>query len=217
MTTNSTHQIRIILADDHPLFQDGLASLLERIDEFDIVGKASNGKELIELYHQSKPDIILTDIKMPEMDGIEATMEIRKTDSDVGIICLSMYDESELIVDILEAGANGYLVKNADKDEIIEAIHKVYTHESYYCKKTFAQLRESIHRNHYKKIAKPSITGKELEIIKLLCEELTAKEIAERLFISPRTVEQHKLNIQEKLGVKNAIGIVVYALKHRLI
>ena len=215
--TQFTDQINILLADDHHLFVDGLAALLERIPEFNIIGKSANGKELVDMYRLHKPDIILTDIQMPEMDGIAATQIIRKEDNEVGIICLSMFDESEFIIDILEAGANGYLVKNADKEEIIEAIHKVMQKETYYCKKTFANLREALQRNNYKKVSRPNITDKELEIIKLLCEELTAKEIAERLFISPRTVEQHKLNIQEKLQVKNAIGIVVFALKHRLV
>lgn len=213
----SSESINILLADDHPLFVDGLAALLERIPSFSVVGKAANGQELVEMYRLYKPDIILTDIQMPMMDGIVATQIIRKEDNDVGIICLSMFDESAFIIDILEAGANGYLVKNADKEEIIEAIHKVMQKETYYCKKTFANLREALQRNNYKKVSRPNITDKELEIIKLLCEELTAKEIAERLFISPRTVEQHKLNIQEKLQVKNAIGIVVFALKHRLV
>lgn len=208
--------IRVIIADDHAIFRDGLKQALASEDNIFVVGEASDGKELIHLVGESKPDVILTDIRMPVMDGISATKKILEISPDVCIIGLSMFDDEAHIVDMLESGAKGYLLKNADKSEIIEAINSVFHGELYYCKHTsftLAKMISSSKLNPNKRKEKIEFTERELEIIQLICDQLTNKEIAEKLYLSTRTVEGHRLKIQEKMNAKNTAGIVICALK----
>ena len=132
--------IRLLIADDHEIFRDGLALMLAKQDNIELLGEAEDGRELITLAEQLQPDVILTDIKMPRMDGIEATRLLVQKLPDVKVIALSMFDEENLIVDMLESGAKGYLLKNADKHEILEAINSVYQDKVFYCKSTSAKL-----------------------------------------------------------------------------
>jgi DNA-binding NarL/FixJ family response regulator len=206
--------IDIILADDHEIFRDGFAVMLNKIPEINLVGEAANGEELIKLTRKLKPDVIVTDIKMPVMDGIEATRQIKK-----GIIALSMFDEEELIVDMLEAGARGYLLKNAYKEEIIAAVKSVNKDEPYYCRNTTNKLAQMIAKsnfNPYKNITRPEFSERETAIIRLICREFSNKEIAEELSLSKRTVEGYRENILQKIDAKNSVGIVVYAIKHKI-
>ena len=153
------------------------------------------------------------------MDGIEAAKKISALYPQIGIIGLSMFDEDDLIIDMLEAGAKGYLLKNSDKTEIVEAIAAVYNDNPYYCKNTSRKLTQMIARskfNPYTHKNKIEFSEREKEIIELICREYTNKEIGEQLFISTRTVEGHRLKILEKMDVKNTVGLVVYAIKHNL-
>jgi len=214
----SVQPIRIIIADDHEVYRDGLKLMLAKEKGYTIAGEAKNGLELIELAKDSSPDIILTDIKMPKADGIEATRRIHEQNSTVGIIALSMFNEESLVIDMLEAGAMGYLLKSSDKSEIIDAINMVYHHHPYYCRSTSARLAITITEskfNPYKK-GQPEypFTPKEMEIICLICEEYSAKEIGDKLFHSTRTVEGYRGKILDKMNVKNTAGIVIYAIKH---
>ncbi|MBL7702600.1 MAG: response regulator transcription factor [Ferruginibacter sp.] len=212
--------IKLIIADDHEIFRDGFKLMLSKFPEIILVGEAANGKELLELTEQVKPNVILTDIKMPVMDGIEATKKIAELYPDKGIIGLSMYDDDELIIEMLEAGAKGYLIKNAGKDQIIEAIKTVYNDDPYYCKTTSHKLTQMIAKsrfNPYKKTAKVEFSEREKEIIACICAEMTNKEIGDKLFISVRTVEGHRLKILEKMNVKNTVGLVVYAIKNGIV
>ncbi|HEV7620218.1 MAG TPA: response regulator transcription factor, partial [Flavisolibacter sp.] len=141
--------IRVIIADDHELYRDGFRSMLKRIPELDLVGEAADGKELLQLTCELQPDVIVTDIKMPRMDGIEATQLIKKDFPGINIIALSMFDDESLIVDMLEAGAKGYLLKNAHKEEIVEAVKAVYKNEVYYCNQTTLKLAKMIAASNY--------------------------------------------------------------------
>lgn len=211
--------IDIILADDHEIFRDGFAVMLKKITEINLAGEASNGEELIKLMRTLKPQVIVTDIKMPKMDGIEATKRLKKEFPSVGIIALSMFDEENLIVDMLEAGAKGYLLKNAHKTEIIAAIKSVYKDEPYYCKDTSHKLAQMIAKsrfNPYKKRPKIEFSEKEIAIINLICGEYSNKEIADKLILSKRTVEGYREKILEKIDAKNTAGIVVYAIKNNI-
>ena len=208
--------INIVIADDHEIFRDGFRAMTKKFPEVNLIGEAENGRDLIELIEKTKPDVVLTDIKMPKMDGIEATRQLIKSKANVNIIALSMFDEDNLIVDMLEAGAKGYLIKNANKEEIIEAIKTVNRGKTYYCKDTSAKLLHMISNskfNPYKKTPKPQFTERELEVIKLICDQLSNKEIAERLNLSIRTIEGYREKILEKMDVHNTAGIVVYAIK----
>ncbi len=212
--------IKLIIADDHEIFRDGFKLMLSKFPEIKLVGEAANGRELLELIEKEDPDVILTDIKMPVMDGIEATKKITELYPDIGIIGLSMYDDDELIIEMLEAGAKGYLIKNAGKEQIIEAIKTVYNDEPYYCRTTSNKLTQMIAKsrfNPYKKTEKTEFSEREKEIIGCICDEMTNKEIGDKLFISVRTVEGHRLKILEKMNVKNTVGLVVYAIKNGIV
>ncbi|MEO8171566.1 MAG: response regulator transcription factor [Sediminibacterium sp.] len=215
-----TSPIRIAIADDHEVYRDGLKLMLAKEKKYHIVGEAENGLELIELAKETVPDVILTDIKMPKADGIEAARRIMEHNSTIGIIALSMFNEESLVIDMLEAGAMGYLLKSSDKSEIIDAIDAVYNHHPYYCKSTSARLAITITEskfNPYKKDqSTPLFTPKEVEIICLICEEYSAKEIGDKLFHSTRTVEGYRGKILDKMNVKNTAGIVIYAVRHGL-
>lgn len=214
------YNIRLIIADDHEIFRDGLALMLSRQKDIILLGQASNGKELAELTEQHNPDVVITDIKMPIMDGIQACRLILKKQPDAKIIALSMFDEETLIVDMLEAGAKGYLLKNADKQEILDAIETVYEDKTYYCHHTSARLTNMIVKsnfNPYKKKEFVSFNEREIEIIKLICQQNSSKEISDKLYLSSRTVEGYRTKILEKMSAKNTVGVVVYALKHNLI
>jgi two-component system, NarL family, response regulator NreC len=212
--------IRLVVADDHEIFLDGLCLMLGKSQDIDLVGYASNGRELVDLVTELKPDVVLTDIKMPGMDGVEATQKITSQQPGIRVVALSMFDEEHLVVDMLEAGAKGYLLKNAGKDEILDAIHAVYNWDTYYCRQTTNKLAGMIAKSRFgsgKKKELPVFAEKELEIIRYICMQLTAQEIADRVFLSRRTVEGYRLKILEKMDVKNSAGVVVYALKHGLV
>lgn len=217
--THTTGDIKVIIADDHEIFRDGLRLMISKNNNIKLLGEAANGAELVALVKEQQPHVVVTDIKMPMKDGIEATREIKNELPETGIIGFSMFDEDDLIIEMLEAGATGYLLKNADKEEVLEAIETVYHEESFYCKNTSKKLALMIAKSkfhpHIKK-KKPEFNEKEIEVIQHICQELTNKEIAEKLFMSVRTVEGYRLRIQEKMNVKNTVGLVIYAIQHNL-
>ncbi len=211
--------IRIVLADDHEIFRDGFNGLLKKQDEIVLIGEASNGAELISVTEKLQPDVVLTDIRMPVMDGIEATKLITSRFPQIYVIALSMFNDDNLVIDMMEAGAKGYLLKNAHKTEIIEAIKTVNREEIYYCKQTSDKLIKMMANsrfNPYKDKAGQSFTPKEIEVIKLICQQYSNKEISEQLNGSVRTIEGIRQKIQEKMKVKNSAGIVVYAIKNNI-
>jgi DNA-binding NarL/FixJ family response regulator len=163
---------------------------------------------------------VVTDIKMPKMDGLQAAKILSDEFPDIGIIALSMIDEENLIIDMLEAGAKGYLLKNAHKNEIIEAIKAVNDQHVYYCDGTSAKLTKMIAKSDKipfnKKGPKPELSQKEIDVIHLICEEMTNKEIADRLNLSIRTIEGYRDRILEKIGARNSAGIVVYAIRNKI-
>jgi DNA-binding NarL/FixJ family response regulator len=209
--------IKIAMADDHEIFREGFKLLLKNQNEVELVGEAENGRELLFLIEKSNPEVVIVDIKMPVMDGIESCKEIRKKFPDIKVIALSMFNDDNLIVDMLEAGARGYLLKNTNKMELIEAIKTVYEGRNYYSSETSAKLMSMIGQskyNPYRNQPPAKFTKREKDVIRLICEQYTTKEIAEKLGLSIRTVESHRENIQEKSNAKNAIGVVIYAIKH---
>ncbi|NCI51636.1 response regulator transcription factor [Sediminibacterium roseum] len=210
--------IKIVIADDHEVFRDGLKLMLSKEKAFSIVAEAENGLELIRLSDETEPDIILTDIKMPKMDGIEATRRIHDQNPSIGVIALSMFNEESLVVDMLEAGALGYLLKSSDKAEIIDAVNTVYHHHPYYCKSTSARLAITITESRFNPynsgVHSSLFSSKEIEVIRLICEEYSTKEIGDKIFQSMRTVEGYRAKILDKMNARNTAGIVIYAIKH---
>jgi two-component system response regulator NreC len=220
MSTAAYDVIKMAIADDHEIFRDGFKLLLKNQKEVVLVGEAENGRELIEVVEKTQPDVVVTDIQMPIMDGIEACRAITKNFPDVKVIALSMFNDDNLVVDMLEAGAKGYLLKNTNKAELLLAARTVYAGNSYYCSATSAKLTRMIAEskfNPYKNHPQIRFTEREVEIIKLICRQLTNKEMADMLDLSIRTVETYREKIQEKTGAKNSIGIVIYAIKHDLV
>jgi DNA-binding NarL/FixJ family response regulator len=210
--------IRIVLADDHEIFRDGFKVMLRKQDEVELVGEASNGEELLAQVEQLKPDVIVTDIQMPKMNGIEAAKKLTELYPYIGIIALSMFDEESHIVEMLEAGALGYLLKNAHKHEILDAIRTVNLNQTYYCSTTSGKLAKMIARSKFQPsmTKQPEFNAKEIEIIRYICEERTNKEIADLLHLSVRTIEGYRDKIFEKVNAKNAAGVVVYAIRNNI-
>ncbi len=214
---NIKQNIKVLIADDHEIFRDGLKLMLSAAEKLDLVGEAANGKELLKLIESTQPDVVITDIKMPIMDGVEATKHIKEHHPSIEIIALSMFDDEELILEMLDAGAKGYLLKNSDKFEITDAVAAVHEGNSYYCKHTSGKLAKLIALNrekHDKKKKEAEFSDKEKEIIALICQEFTNKEIGEKVFLSSRTVEGYRMKIMEKLKAKNTVGIVVEAIRY---
>ena len=211
--------IKVAIADDHEIFRDGLRVMLQKQPDISLVAEAADGKELIEQVKMQQPDIVISDVKMPHMDGAAATRHIAEHYPHIGIIALTMFDEEELIIDMLESGAKGYLLKNADKHEIVDAIKSVYNQQPYYCRHTSNKLAQMVAKskfNPHKQKQKPEFNERELEIITDICNGLTSKQIAEKIFLSVRTVEGLRMKIMEKMDVKNTAGIIIYAIRHHL-
>lgn len=212
-----TTMIRISLVDDHKLFRSGIRALLSAYDNFEVVSESDNGKEFTETVEHMKPDVVLMDLEMPEMDGMETTKYLKEHHPDVKVIVISMHNDEKFIVHLMEIGAHGYLLKNADPEDIVSAILSV--HETGY---HFTELvsRVLLHGLVKGEKVKPSflpgndLTTREIEVLKLICQENTAAEIGEKLFISPRTVEGHRNNLLIKTGARNIAGIVVFAMKN---
>lgn len=210
--------IEIIIADDHPLFLFSLTSLFKDLSEFKLLGEASNGYELVELSKKLKPDIVITDIKMPVINGISATIQIAKELPSCGIIALSIIDEENLIVDMLEAGAKGYLLKDTAIEELLEAVRAVYKGQTYLSKSIKTSITNMVAKGEYgyhKRLIQ-QFSKKDLEIIKLICEEYSTKEIADKLKITKRAVDGLREVILKKMKVKNSPGLVRYAIMNKL-
>ena len=211
--------IRVVLADDHEIFRDGFRVMLKKQTGVELIGEAGDGEELIKQVEELQPDVVITDIKMPKLDGIKATKILTKQFPHIGIIALSMFDEENLIIDMLEAGAKGYLLKNAHKDEIIAAVESVYRNQTYYCNHTSRKLTKMIAEssfNPHRRHVQPDFSERELSVIRFICQELSNREIALQLKLSVRTIEGYRERIQEKISARNAAGIVVYAIKNRI-
>lgn len=207
--------VRIVIADDHSMFREGFYLLLEKQNELQIIGEAKDGEHLLQVIKKLNPDVVITDIDMPGMNGIEATKEIKKLFPRMGVIALTMYSDEHLIVDMLEAGASGYLLKSTNKNDLIEAVLAVEAGETFFCKSTSMRLSKMIAQS--KKIKQPpkkEFSEKELEIIKLICEQYASKQIADLTQLTFRTVEKYRDNIMEKIGARNMVGIVIYAIKN---
>lgn len=209
-------KIKIIIADDHQLFRNGLKILLNAFPEFEVVGEASNGEEFIKLIKTTPADIALMDINMPEMDGIEATRKGIKLCPNIDIIALSMYGEEEYYYKMVDAGAKGFLVKDSDISEVKEAILTIRKGGSYFSQELLYHVIQKIkHRELESKSA--NLSKREKEILFKICEGLSNQEIAETLFISKRTVDKHRANLLGKTNSKNTASLILFAIRNKLI
>ncbi len=209
-------KIRILIADDHQLFRNGLKILLNAFPEFEIAGEASNGEEFLKLMKEIPAHIALMDINMPEMDGIEATRKALKINPDLDIIALSMYGEEEYYNKMVDAGAKGFLLKDSDISEVKDAILTVRKGGNYFSQELLYHVIQKIkNREHESKTA--NLSRREKEILLKICEGLSNQEIAETLFISKRTVDKHRANLLGKTNSKNTASLILFAIKNKLI
>jgi len=208
------------ITDDHSIFRQGLRMALGDDPSLSCIGEASNGLELLEALKSQLPDVILLDLKMPGMDGMQATKEIRQLYPEVKILILTMHDDDQLVLHLLEAGANGYLIKNADAAEIKTGLHS--------CKETgyyFSDYVSNLMLRSIVEKSKPALrfkeevifSDREREILVLICEGKTNAEIGDTIFLSPRTIEKIKTSLYEKTGAKNNAGLIMYAVKHGIV
>jgi len=209
--------INLVIADDHKIFRDGLKSIFDNQAEIDVVGEAANGAQVLDLLSKQSIDVILMDISMGESDGIGTTQIIKKKYPDIKVLILSMHNESGFIIKSMEAGASGYLLKNAGKEETIRAINTVFTGDTYYSNEVSEKILAHLTQKNNNNKGSIHLTKREKEILKLIAEEYTNPEIAEQLFISIRTVDTHRRNLLEKIGAKNTVGLVKYAIKEGLL
>lgn len=212
-------KIKYAIVDDHKLFRQGVIYSLSEAAGLQLVLEADNGKELVEMIPKYKPDVILMDLKMPVMDGIEATKYIHLHFPEIKVIVLSMYDDEKFVIHLMESGASGYLLKNAEPDEIISAIEAAHINGYYFTDfVNKALLKKLVIRQQLKPSFKEEIklTEREAEVLKLICNEYTAAEISRIIFLSPRTVEGIRMKLIEKIGVKNTAGLVMYAVRNGL-
>jgi DNA-binding NarL/FixJ family response regulator len=210
--------IRIIIGDDHSIFIDGMKALLKGVKEFEVIGSAQNGEDLVSLAVSLKPDLILVDIQMPVKNGIEATKEILRLEPSTRIIALTMMNETPSIKKMIEAGAAAYVLKTTDKDELISTILKVAAGEKYFSDEVTDKLHSDFPgRTLASALPKEILTKREIEILILIAQGLTDREIAEKVFLSPNTIITHRKNILCKLGLKNKVELTRYAIGHDLI
>lgn len=206
-------KVKIIIADDHQLFIDGIKSILQSQIDITIIGEANNGLELIRLVEKGvQPNIILTDIRMPVMDGISATRILTKEYPKIPILALSMYDQQIDVIEMIEAGAKGYITKNVQKKELIHAIHELLHGKQYFSKNLEIDPKEFLALNTHKVDQK--LTRREYEILALLIKGRTTLQMAEELKLSKFTIDTHRKNIHKKVGIKSNVGLVNYALNH---
>jgi len=218
---------RIVLADDHALVRDGIRSLLESESDLEVIGEASNGKEAIELVGKVNPDLLIIDIRMPVMNGIDAVAELTKSKSEVKTVILSMHDSEEYILKSISSGANGYLLKDTDKSEFIKAIHTVREGGKYFSgdisnvlvNNLLGAKKQVVKEEEPRKSADNvfDLTNKELKVLELVLSGLTNQQISEKLQNSKRTIETHRFNLMRKMDVKNLIDLSKKAQKHNLI
>ncbi|MGH2562903.1 MAG: response regulator [Ginsengibacter sp.] len=211
-------KIKVIIADDHNLYRTGLRMLLQEDDDIEIIAEASNGRDLIDLAKQYTPDIVLTDLIMPGIDGVQAIKELSVIPG-IQFIALSTFDSENLIVKALEAGARGYIIKNAQDGEIIDAIKTVHKFSPYYCRSTESRLVRLIAKSNFNPYSKPKpnlFSEREKDVIRLVCEEKSSEEIGKILFMSKRTVDGIRAKILIKMNVKTTAGVAIYAIKNSI-
>lgn len=210
-------KIKIIIVDDHEIFRNGLKMVLGKLSYAGLIGEAQNGAEFLELLEKSVPDIVLLDIEMPIMNGIEAAKSALEKYPNLNIIALTMFNDDEYIKSMMDVGVKGFLIKNINKDTLDKAILTVVNGGNYYSEELFEFFSKQMTKDKSADKNVIDLTRREKEILQLLCEGLSNKEIADELFISERTVLGHKTNLMLKTNCKNSLSLMAYAIKNKLV
>ncbi len=210
--------LRVLLADDHRIVREGLAALIGREPDIEVVGTASDGREAVRLAREAAPDVVLMDVAMPGMSGVEATRQIVAELPAVRVLCLSMHVERKFVSAVLEAGAAGYLLKDCAHEELVEAIRQVTAGRAYLSPSVAATVVDDYAARLSGETAPDAspLSGREREVLQLLAEGRSTREVAERLHLSPKTVGSHRERIMRKLGIDSIAGLTKYAIRHGL-
>ncbi len=213
---NQPDKLNVLVTDDHTLFRRGTMMLVETFDEVANIGEAENGKEALEKLSDSQFDLVLLDLEMPVLDGWETAKKIVSKFPDVKIIMVSMHDSLQIISDLIEIGVHSYLLKNADPEEVHKAIISVTNNDFYYNQLVSKALHKKVQKDGIDKgvARRADISPREIEILQLICQELTMREIGEKLFVSEQTVHTHRKNLMKKTKAKNAVGLVKFAFQN---
>jgi two-component system, NarL family, response regulator NreC len=211
--------IRVLLADDHNIFRDGLHTMIDKEEGMEVIGEADNGRKAIKEAEKLAPDVVIMDISMPDMNGIEATRKIKAEMPDIKVIALSMHSDRRFVLGMLEAGASGYLLKDCAFSELAVVIRQVTTGNTYLSPK----IADVVVKGYLNKMSDSShkdsvlLTSREREILQLIAEGMTAREIAEHVYLSIKTVETHRRNIMQKLNMRSIADLTRYAIQEGLV
>lgn len=213
-------KIQIAVVDDHSLFRKGMISILQQVNDFEVVMEATNGQEFLDKLPTQAIDVVLMDLQMPVLDGIKTTEIVRAKYPETKVLILSMHDEDQFVLHLMEIGANGYLLKDTDPEEVEKAIRKVYETDIYFSDFVSKIMLRKMNRKTQQENKifnyKTDLSERELQVLKYICEGLTTAEIGDIVALSPRTVEGHRLRMMEKLGLKNTAGLVAFAIRNNL-
>ncbi len=209
------NKIKVLLVDDHLMFLEGLQSLFANEKNIELIGAASSAKAALDMIDNNQPDIVITDLSMPHVDGSSLVASLKIKYPHIYTLVLSMHSEAHIISKLIKQNVNGYLLKNAEKDELLIAVKSIVDGENYFSKEVSDIYNEELSRSEYSSI--PELSKREQEVLKLIGDQLTTKEIADQLFISQNTVESHRKNMFAKLNVKNVAGLIKVAIKNKLL
>jgi DNA-binding NarL/FixJ family response regulator len=214
-------KIKLAVVDDHNLFRKGMISILQQVPDFEVVMEATNGQEFLDKLQDQAVDVVLLDLQMPVLDGIKTTEIIRAKFPDTKVLILSMQDEDQFVLHLMEIGANGYLLKDTDPEEVEKAIRKVSETDIYFSDFVSKIMLRKMNRKTQQENKvfnyKIDLSEREIQILRHICEGFTTVEVGELVALSPRTVEGHRLRMMEKLGFKNTAGLVAFAIRNNLV
>lgn len=212
-------KIKLFFVDDHQMLIDGMKALLKNEKQFELSGESNSSVKALELIRQKQPDILVTDINMPEMNGIELTRKIKELYPDIKVLALSMYGEKSMISEMLDAGVSGYILKNTGREELVNALTKISEGGLFFSDEVSAEMMKAMSERGQKKEEKEEVnfTIREKEVLQLIAKEYSNAQIADALFISERTVETHRKNLFRKANTKTVVGLIKYAMENKLI
>lgn len=218
MAANPNKIYQVAVTDDHTLMRNALARLIASFDDYAVIYEAGNGRELIEKIQTVQiPDIILLDINMPEMDGFETAKWLTRNYPQIKVLALSMQSDESSIIRMLRLGAKGYLMKNVEPDELNIALESVIKKDFYLSETISGKVISGLHQDYQQPLEPTMLSDKDKEFLRLICTELTYKDIAEKLFVSPRTVDDYRNALFEKLNVHTRMGLAMYAIKNKIV
>lgn len=209
--------IRIFIVDDHQMFIDGIKALLRNVAHLQFVGEANDGKSALEFLAQQPVDLLITDVQMGEMDGVELTRRVKAMNPDIKVLVITMHNDQQIIGEMLLAEAEGYVLKNTGKQELTRAIQSLAEGGTHYSREVLGSMMQKVKKEHSAREVLKGLTDREMDVLKLICQEFSTQDIADALFISPRTVDTHRKNIMLKTESRTIVGLIKYAFRNGIL